>query len=159
MTPAVHLAKRARVPFEVHEYRHDPAAASYGEEAVRALGVSAERVFKTLVVSLEPQGHAVAVVPMAGSLDLKALATALGAKRAVLAEPREAERLTGYLLGAISPLGQKRRLDTVVDESALQRQTIFVSAGRRGLELELAPAVLVELCGAGTAAIARGAAN
>jgi len=155
MTPAIAKAQQARVAFQIHEYRHDPAVASYGQEAAEALGVSPERIFKTLLVQVEGKGPAVAVVPVAGSLDLKAFAAALGAKRAEMMEPRQAQRLTGYLVGAISPVGQKKALPTILDESALALASIYVSAGRRGLELELAPTALMALCGAKAAAIAR----
>lgn len=155
MTPAVSAARKAGIPFALHEYRHDPRAESYGLEAAEALGVDVARVFKTLVAAPEGQGLWVAVVPVAGLLDLKALAQAAGAKRATMADPKAAERATGYVVGGISPLGQRQRLATVVDATALQFDTIFVSAGRRGLEIELAPADLVRLSGATIAAIGR----
>lgn len=154
-TPATVAATRAGIPFAVHDYPHDPAAASYGEEAAEALGVPATRVFKTLVASVDGQ-LTVAVVPVAGVLDLKALAAAVGGKRAAMADPAEAERATGYVLGGISPVGQRRRLPTVVDSSALGFETVFVSAGRRGLEIELGPRDLVRLTSAATAEIGRG---
>lgn len=155
MTPAVQAARRAGIPFTLHEYRHDPRAQSYGLEAATALGVEPARVFKTLVVAPEGQGLWVAVVPVARLLDLKALAQAAGAKRAGMADPKAAERATGYVVGGISPLGQRQRLATVVDASALEFGTIFVSAGRRGLEIELAPGDLVTLCNAVVAPIGR----
>lgn len=155
MTPAVNAARKAGIPFTLHEYRHDPRAGSYGLEAAEALGLDVARVFKTLVAAAEGKGLWVAVVPVAGLLDLKALAEAAGAKRATMADPKAAERATGYVVGGISPLGQRQRLSTAVDASALQFDTIFVSAGRRGLEIELAPADLVRLCGATIAAIGR----
>ena len=155
MTPAVEAAKRAGVRFEVHEYAHDPAASSYGAEAAAVLGVEPERVFKTLVASVDGVGLVVGVVPVAGSLDLKALAAAAGGKRAAMADVAEAERATGYVAGGISPLGQRKRLRCVVDESASSFETVFVSAGRRGLEIELAPGDLVSLTGAVVAPIAR----
>ena len=146
-----------RIEFRIHEYRHDPAAPSYGEEAAQALGVTAERVFKTLIVELEgkPRQLAVAVVPVAKQLDLKALASASGAKKAVMAKAEEAERATGYVLGGISPLGQRKRLVTVLDASAREFTTIYVSAGRRGLEIELSPLDLQRLTDARLAPIAR----
>jgi len=155
VTPAVNAARKAGIPFTLHEYRHDPRAGSYGLEAAEALGLDVARVFKTLVAAAEGKGLWVAVVPVAGLLDLKALAEAAGAKRAAMADPKAAERATGYVVGGISPLGQRQRLSTAVDASALQFDTIFVSAGRRGLEIELAPADLVRLCGATIAAIGR----
>ena len=154
MTPAVEAARRSGVEHRVHEYEHDPAAASYGLEAARKLGVEPERVFKTLVVEVDG-GLAVAVVPVATSLDLKALAAALGGKRAAMAEPAAAERATGYVTGGISPLGQRRRLPTVVDAIAQAWERVCVSAGRRGMQIELAPADLVRLTGARVAAVAR----
>ncbi|MEU3492778.1 Cys-tRNA(Pro) deacylase [Kitasatospora cineracea] len=154
-TPATVALDTAGVPFTVHEYAHDPAAASYGAEAAEAMGVSPDRVFKTLLA--ETDGTlAVAVVPVSGQLDLKALAAALGTKRAAMADPAAAERSTGYVVGGISPLGQRRRLRTVVDSGALAHPTVFVSAGKRGTEVELAPADLVRLTAALTAPIAKG---
>ena len=148
MTPAVVAAERAGIPFTLHEYEHDPKAESYGLEAAEKTGVEPERVFKTLVVSRDGE-LSVAIVPVADELDLRALG-----KRAALADRAAAERATGYVLGGISPLGQRKRLRTVIDESALAHETIYVSAGRRGLELELAPADLVRLTGARVAAVA-----
>ncbi|MDH6132596.1 Cys-tRNA(Pro)/Cys-tRNA(Cys) deacylase [Kitasatospora sp. MAA4] len=153
-TPATVALAAAGVPFTVHAYDHDPAAASYGGEAAQALGVAPERVFKTLVAEVDGT-LTVGVVPVAGQLDLKALAAAVGAKRAAMADPAAAERSSGYVLGGISPLGQRRALRTVLDAGALEHPTIYVSAGRRGLEVELAPADLVALTGAVTAAIGR----
>ncbi len=148
-TPAIAAATRAGVAFTVHEYRHDPRAESYGLEAVEKLGLEAARVFKTLLADVDG-ALTVAVVPVEAQLDLRALG-----KRAQMAEAAAAERATGYVAGGISPLGQRRTLPTVVDVSALDHETIHVSAGRRGLELELAPADLVELTGARVAPIAR----
>ena len=132
MTPAVVAAERAGIPFTLHEYEHE-AGAAYGLEAAEKTGVDPARVFKTLVVSQDGT-LSVAIVPVAAQLDLRALG-----KRAALADRAAAERATGYVLGGISPLGQRKRLPTLLDESALAFETIFVSAGRRGLELELAP--------------------
>ncbi|MFD9486419.1 Cys-tRNA(Pro) deacylase [Streptomyces sp. NPDC059991] len=154
-TPATVALTAAGMEFTVHAYEHDPASASYGEEAARALGVSPDRVFKTLVADVDGE-LTVAVVPVAGSLDLKALAAAVGGKRAAMADPAAAERTTGYVRGGISPLGQRRRLRTVLDASASSHATICVSAGRRGLEVELAPGDLMALTGAVLAAVARG---
>ncbi|PNE41889.1 Cys-tRNA(Pro) deacylase [Streptomyces noursei] len=154
-TPATVALTAAGVPFTVHAYEHDPAAASYGEEAAEALGVSPDQVFKTLLADVDGT-LTVAVVPVSGSLDLKALAAAVGGKRATMADPAAAERSTGYVLGGISPLGQRKRLRTVLDASAQGRPTVCVSAGRRGLEVELAPDDLVALTGARLAPIARG---
>ncbi|MFH9607874.1 Cys-tRNA(Pro) deacylase [Streptomyces sp. NPDC017448] len=154
-TPATVALTAAGTPFTVHSYEHDPASPSYGEEAAEALGVSPDRVFKTLVAEVDGE-LAVAVVPVAGSLDLKALASAVGGKRATMADPAAAERTTGYVRGGISPLGQRKRLRTVLDASARAHATICVSAGRRGLEVELAATDLAELTGAVFAEIARG---
>jgi Cys-tRNA(Pro)/Cys-tRNA(Cys) deacylase len=154
-TPATVALTKANVPFSTHAYEHDPAAPSYGTEAADALGVEAARVFKTLVADVDGK-LTVAVVPVSGSLDLKALASAVGGKKAAMADPAAAERSSGYVLGGISPLGQRRPLRTVVDESALAFPTVFCSAGRRGLEVELAPADLVRLTSAVTAPIGRG---
>ncbi|MTE18619.1 Cys-tRNA(Pro) deacylase [Streptomyces sp. TRM43335] len=153
-TPATVAATKAGVSFTLHSYEHDPAAPSYGEEAAEALGVDPDRVFKTLVADVDG-APVVAVVPVSGSLDLKALASAVGGKRAAMADPAVAERLTGYVRGGISPLGRRRASPTVVDSSAERHETVCVSAGRRGLEIELAPADLVKLTGAVTAPIAR----
>jgi Cys-tRNA(Pro)/Cys-tRNA(Cys) deacylase len=132
-TPAVAAAERAGIEFELHEYEHDPAAESYGLEAAEKLGVDPARVFKTLVVSVDGELH-VACVPVASQLDLKALG-----KRARMADRTQAERTTGYVQGGISPIGQRRRLPTHLDASARDHETIMVSAGRRGLQIELSP--------------------
>ncbi|WP_327346443.1 Cys-tRNA(Pro) deacylase [Streptomyces europaeiscabiei] len=153
-TPATVALSAAGVEFTVHAYEHDPAHPSYGEEAAEAMGVSPERVFKTLVADVDG-ALVVAVVPVAGSLDLKSLATAVGGKRAAMADPTLAERTTGYVRGGISPLGQRKRLRTVLDASADAHDTICVSAGRRGLEVELAPQDLLKLTEAVAAPIAR----
>ncbi|MAY14861.1 MAG: Cys-tRNA(Pro) deacylase [Oceanospirillaceae bacterium] len=147
MTPAINSAKKAGITFNVHEYQHDPAAESYGEEAAEALGLDPSLVFKTLLVSLT--GHkstlAVAVLPVTHMLSLKAIAKALGAKKAEMADPKLAERTTGYIVGGISPIGQKKALPTVIDSSAEALTALNVSAGRRGLEIELAPEDLAKL--------------
>lgn len=148
-------AKRAGIAFRLLEYAHDPGAASYGLEAAEALGLDPASVFKTLLAERDGGALVVALVPVACSLDLKALAAAIGAKRVAMADPAAAERATGYVVGGISPLGQKKRLPMVADESVLGLDTVHVSAGRRGLEIALAPADLLRLCGATTAAIAR----
>lgn len=148
------LLTRQKVAHRVHAYAHDPGAASYGEEAAQVLGVDPARCFKTLVAEVDG-GLTVAVVPVSGSLDLKALAAAAGGKKAAMANPTLAERTTGYVLGGISPLGQRKRLPTVIDATAEKLKTVYVSAGRRGLEIELAPADLVRLTGATIAPIGR----
>ena len=153
-TPATVALTQAGVPFTVHAYEHDPAAPSYGLEAAAVLGVAADRVFKTLVATVDGR-LTVAVVPVSGQLDLKALATATGGKRAEMAEPKDAERATGYVVGGISPLGGRKRLPTIVDASAEAYPTIYVSGGRRGMDIELAPTDLVRLCGGRFAPIRR----
>jgi len=146
--------EKAGVAFTRHSYEHDPAASSYGLEAAEALGLEPAAVFKTLLAEVDG-GLAVGIVPVTGQLDLKALAAALGAKRAAMAEPAVAERVTGYLVGGISPIGQKRRLRTVLDASADDHPTVYVSGGRRGLDVGLSPVDLARVTGATRAAIAR----
>jgi len=157
-TPATLALARAGIAFELRGYEHDPRATSYGLEAAQelaqALGVDPARVFKTLLASVDGR-LVVGVVPVTGQLDLKALAAATGGKKAEMADPALAERTTGYVVGGISPIGQKRRLPTVVDASALEHETVLVSGGRRGLDLELAPADLVRITGAITGQIGR----
>src|SRR6185295_15313957 len=153
-TPATVALTAAGVDYTVHAYDHDPGHPSYGEEAAEAMGVSPDRVFKTLVADVDG-ALTVAVVPVAGSLDLKALATAAGGKRAAMADPALAERTTGYVRGGISPLGQRKKLPTVLDDSAESHPTICISAGRRGLEVELSPEDLTKLTEATVAPIGR----
>jgi Cys-tRNA(Pro)/Cys-tRNA(Cys) deacylase len=148
-TPATRAAKAAGITYTLHEYDHDPRAASYAGEAAEVLGLDPRRVFKTLVVSVGDD-LAVAIVPAADQLDLKAVG-----KRAAMADMARAEKVTGYVAGGISPLGQRKRLPTFLDESATEHDTVFVSAGRRGLEIELAPADLVALTGAEVRSLAR----
>jgi Cys-tRNA(Pro)/Cys-tRNA(Cys) deacylase len=148
-TPATTAARKAGVEHTVHEYAHDPGASSYGMEAAEALGLDPARVFKTLVADLDGT-LTVCVVPVTGELDLRSLG-----KRARMADTAKAERTTGYVAGGISPLGQRRALPTLVDESALEHETVFVSAGRRGLEIELAPGDLVGLTNAAVRALRR----
>lgn len=148
MTPAIELLKKSQVPHEVLSYHHDPKAASYGLEAAEKLGLAPATVFKTLLAASEKQELLVAIVPVAGTLDLKALAQAAGVKKLEMAKPEQAQRSTGYLVGGISPLGQKKRLRTFIDDSAAALPSIHVSAGRRGLEVALAPADLARLLGA-----------
>ncbi|NLA66197.1 MAG: Cys-tRNA(Pro) deacylase [Leucobacter sp.] len=153
-TPATAQLVKLGIAFDVREYQHDPTVTEFGAEAVTALGVSADQVFKTLLV--EADGSlVVGIVPVAGLLDLKALAGAIGARKAVMADPKLAERKTGYVVGGISPLGQRTVLPTVLDATALQFTTVLVSGGRRGLDLELAPAELVRATNAVIADIAR----
>ncbi|MGN9760367.1 Cys-tRNA(Pro) deacylase [Streptomyces sp. SD31] len=153
-TPATVALSAAGVEYTLHAYDHDPSHPSYGEEAAEAMGVSPDRVFKTLVAEVDGT-LTVAVVPVAGQLDLKALASAVHGKRAAMADPALAERTTGYVRGGISPLGQRKKLPTVVDASAATHSTICVSAGRRGLEVELSPEALTKLTNATLAPIGR----
>jgi len=157
MTPAINAAKKAKVPYSVHEYQHDPKAESYGTEAAEAIGVAAEQVFKTLLVAINGDNKklAVGVVPVSGQLDLKAMAAALKAKKLSMANPHDAERATGYVVGGISPLGQKKRLPMVLDRSAERFNTIYMSAGRRGLEIEMSTADLIRITGASLASIGK----
>ena len=156
-TPATAALAAAGVPFVLHPYTHDPSAASYGAEAAEALGIDPSRVFKTLMVEVEGR-LAVGIVPVSGTLDLKAFAIALGAKKAAMADPAAAQRRTGYVLGGISPLGQRLPSPTVLDSSAVGLQTLLVSGGKRGLDIELAPADLIRLTQAVTALIGSPAA-
>lgn len=153
-TPATVALTRAGVSFTLHAYEHDPRAASYGLEAAAALDLDPARVFKTLMATLDGR-LCVGIVPVSLHLDLKALARALGGSKAAMAEVGAAERATGYVAGGISPVGQKRAHPTVLDQSALAYPTVFVSAGRRGLDLEITPAELVRVTGAVSAPIAR----
>ena len=153
-TTATAALERAGIAFTVHEYPHDPRAGSYGREAREALGVAPDRVFKTLVAEVDGK-FVVGVVPVGGQLDLKALAAAAGGKKAAIAQVAAAERATGYVAGGISPVGQRQRLPVVVDSSAMGFDTVFCSAGRRGLEIELAPADLVRATRATVADIGR----
>lgn len=160
-TPATVALTRAGVPFSEHSYQHDPGAASYGLEAADALGLDPRQVFKTLLTSVDPppgSGRAalvVGIVPVSAQLDLKAVAEAMHAKKATMAAPADAERATGYVVGGISPVGQKRAHPTVLDESALRFETVYVSGGRRGLDLGLSPADLVRVTQATVARIRR----
>jgi len=153
-TAATELLTRQRIAHTVHSYEHDPRHGSYGAEAGAALGVEPGRVFKTLIADVDG-GLTVGVVPVTSQLDLKALAAAVGGKKAAMADVTAAERATGYVAGGISPLGQRRRLPVVIDASALEYPTVFCSAGRRGLEIELAPGDLVRAANATVARISR----
>ncbi|WP_323750049.1 Cys-tRNA(Pro) deacylase [Marinobacter sp.] len=149
MTPGILAAKKAKISYTVHEYEHDPSAESYGNEAADKIGVDPNRVFKTLVVAVDGKELAVGLVPVTSMLSLKLIAKAAGAKKAGMADKQDVQRSTGYVLGGVSPLGQKKRLKTFIDATAGQYDTIFVSAGKRGLEIELAPADLAQLTCAG----------
>jgi Cys-tRNA(Pro)/Cys-tRNA(Cys) deacylase len=145
MTPAIKLAQKHKINHSLHEYEHDANCESYGKEAAEKLGLDENRVFKTLVVSIGDNQLAVAVIPVPAMLSMKHIARTLGAKKAVMADKDDVQRSTGYVLGGVSPLGQKKRLKTVIDLSARNFSTIYVSAGRRGLDLELNPEDLRKL--------------
>jgi Cys-tRNA(Pro)/Cys-tRNA(Cys) deacylase len=155
MTPAIDAARKAKIAHQVHEYAHDPSSESYGAEAAEKLGLAQDRVFKTLVAATDGGELVVAVVPVSSMLNMKSLAKAVGAKKAAMAKPADVERVTGYVLGGVSPLGQKKRLKTLIDASAETFPTIYVSAGRRGLQIELNPQDLKKLTGGGFAEIGR----
>ena len=139
MTPAINYAKKHRIAFTIHKYKHDPAQESYGLEAAEKLGLNPDQVFKTLVTRLDTAELAVAILPVTRMLNLKSFARACGVKKAEMADKAVVEKITGYVLGGVSPLGQKKRLKTIVDRSAAGFTSIYVSAGRRGLEIELSP--------------------
>ncbi|MFT4937387.1 MAG: Cys-tRNA(Pro)/Cys-tRNA(Cys) deacylase [Paraglaciecola sp.] len=145
MTPAINLLKKNKIIHKVHQYEHDSTAQSYGLEAAEKLSLDPEQVFKTLMVKLDDNSLCVAILPVGSMLSMKRLAKALNAKKAAMADKLEVERVSGYVLGGISPLGQKKRLKTVLDGSAENFQTIFVSAGKRGLEIEISPQQLISL--------------
>jgi Cys-tRNA(Pro)/Cys-tRNA(Cys) deacylase len=153
-TPATALLARQKIPHTVHTYTHDPRRGAFGLEASDALGIAPERVFKTLIAEVDG-GLTVGVVPVASRLNVKALAAAAGGRKAVMADPADAERATGYVVGGISPLGQRKRLPVVIDATALDFGTVFCSGGRRGLEIEIAPGDLVRAVNAVVAAIAQ----
>ncbi len=155
MTPAVQALKRAKIGFQLHTYDHDPTDKAYGREAARKLGIPFDRLFKTLIAAVDDRDFAVALVPVSAQLDLKSLANALGVRKAVMAEKQSIQRITGYIPGGVSPVGQKKTLPTIVDRSADDFETIFVSAGRRGLQIEVAPADLIRLTHAALAPISR----
>lgn len=147
MTPGIDAACKAGITHNIHEYEHNPASAGYGNEAAEKMGVDPARVFKTLVVAVDGKTLAVGVVPVTGMLSMKLIAKAAGGKKACMADPQEVQRRTGYVLGGVSPLGQKNRLRTFIDASAEGFATVYISAGRRGLEIELSPLDLIMLTG------------
>jgi len=139
VTPAINIAKKAKIKYNIHEYKHDCETSSYGEEAALKLNISQAQVFKTLLVELGSKELIVAVLPVANKLSLKSVASYFKQKKAIMADKDDAQRSTGYLLGGISALGQKKRLKTIIDKSALNFNSIYISAGKRGLEIELNP--------------------
>lgn len=145
MTPGINQVNKNKVSHKIHEYSHDESSESYGFEAADKMGVTQERVFKTLVVTLDNKNLVVGIVPVSSMLSMKLIAKAVGGKKAMMADKLDVERSTGYVLGGVSPLGQKRRLSTIIDSSASNYSSIYVSAGRRGLEIELSPADLAKL--------------
>ena len=153
-TPAIVVLDAAAVPYRVHEFEADPTKRGFGRAAASALDVEPERVFKTLLATVDDHDHVVAIVPVSGQLSLKELAAAVRGKRAEMCPPETAERLTGYVVGGISPFGQKRALPVVIDETCVLFDSIFVSGGRRGLDIEIAPDDLIRVLGAVTAPIA-----
>ena len=148
MTPAINLLKKNRCDFKIHKYKHDPANTNYGLEAAQALGLNENQVYKTLLVELNPKELAVGIIPVNKSMSLKNVATALKTKSAIMANKDEAQKSTGYLLGGISPFAQKKILKTVLDESAMNFETIYVSGGRRGLDIEVKPSDIITLLNA-----------
>ncbi len=154
MTPAINEAKKQKIEYQVHKYSHNPSHSSYGLEAAESLNLDPERVFKTLIVQLGNGALAVGIVPVSKQLNMKQLAKAAGEKKAAMADASLVEKSTGYVLGGVSPLGQKKRLSTIIDASANDHKTIYVSAGRRGLEIELSPGDLSLLTSGSFAQIA-----
>lgn len=154
MTPAIKALEKAAITHAVHSYKHDSKAASYGQEAADKLGLEPARVFKTLVATIDKKDMVVAIVPVTGSLCLKSLAQAAGGKRAEMADKQKVQSVTGYVLGGVSPIGQRKALQTWIDTSAEEFATIFVSAGKRGLEVELSPTALAQVTRAQFATIA-----
>ncbi len=155
MTRAIRILEKKGVPFAVHRYRHDPRAGHYGMEAAEALGISPHRIFKTLVILLDGRKEAVALVPASKHLDLKAVASVFEAKSAEMAPPETAEKTTGCVVGGISPLGHRKPLPVALDETVRHLETVYVSAGKRGLQVELRPDDLIGLCNGSLGKISR----
>lgn len=153
MTPAIKQPQKHKVPHTLHGYDHDQSAESYGLEAAQKLGLAPEQVFKTLVVRTNDNTFVVGIVPVSNTLNLKAIASVVGSKKATMADKTQVQSMSGYVIGGVSPLGQKKRLKTVIDNSAFDHKTIYVSAGKRGLDVELSPADLKALCNATCATI------
>lgn len=153
MTPAIKQLQQHKVPYTLHSYDHDQSAESYGLEAVQKLGLAPEQVFKTLVVKTNDNDFVVGIVPVSNTLNLKAIASIVGSKKATMADKKQVQSMSGYVIGGVSPLGQKKPLKTVIDNSAFDHQTIYVSAGKRGLDVELSPIDLKTLCNATCATI------
>lgn len=153
MTPAVNTLKKKKISYTLHHYTHDPGQQAYGEEAVEKLSLPADRVYKTLVCQIEPKELVVAVIPVNEQLNMKLLAKACGSKKAVMADKNEVQKVTGYVLGGVSPVGQKKRLQLYLAETALGQDTLFVSGGKRGLEIELSPQDLLKITGGATATL------
>jgi len=139
MTPAINCLKKAKIKHQIHQYEHDANSKAYGEEAAEKLDIPFDQIFKTLVVSVDNKNLSVALVPVSKQLDLKAFVKVIGAKKAKMVDKKEVKRATGYILGGVSPIGQKKQLTTIIDNSALKFKTVYVSAGRRGLQIELSP--------------------
>lgn len=154
MTPAVDVLQKARVDYALHPYEHDPSSRSYGLEAAEKLGVPPARVYKTLLVRCQPNGLAIAVVPVSCQLDFKRFAAVCGVKKVAMAESADVTRATGYIPGGVSPLGQKRRLPMVIDQSVHEHEQVYISAGKRGLDVSLRPEDLIRLTNAEVGAIA-----
>jgi len=153
MTPGINFVKKHKIEHRIHQYIHDQSSESFGHEAADKMGVSQQRVFKTLVVMLDNRELVVGILPVSSMLNLKLIAKASGAKKAAMASPSDVERTTGYVLGGVSPLGQNRRLRTFIDSSAGEHLTVYVSGGRRGLEIELSPMDLAQLTNATSVAL------
>ena len=155
MTPAINRLKKAKIKYQIHRYDHDPVSRAYGEEAAQKLNIPFDQIFKTLVICVDNRDLCIAVVPVSKQLDLKKFVKALGSKKAKMADKNDVQRATGYMVGGVSPIGQKKKLTTLIDSSALRFDTVYVSAGRRGLQIEIAPGDLASQTGAKNCKISR----